>query len=899
MTINNSEMKKLLLIDGHALIFRSYYAFLRRPMVNSKGTDTSILFGFTKTILELLVKERPTHFAVAFDPPAKTFRHEMFPEYKANRSETPEQIKSALEPLIEMMEAISVPVLMKEGFEADDVIGTIALKASQEGFSVYMVTPDKDYGQLVSDSVFQYKPGKNGGEAEILTKDDICKTYDIEDPKQVIDILTIWGDSSDNIPGVRGIGEVSSKKLINKYKSVDNIYNSLGELPEKQRLAFEDAKQHIDLSKKLVTIETNVQIGWNEESLKLETPDFQKIKSLFGNYEFGSLIRMLPQLESLFCFSPSSNCLPGSINTFEQPKIKKAKAEQKLTDINTLKSVAEKSSQVGIKLFENSLVIAADGYVCQFIPSESKEIAAAEELLENSSITKCGYEVKQIINFLKQYRINLKGYFADIELMHYLLMPERSHKIEILAKSYLDHEFDEDEDVQPRDLFSDSSHDNKAMLEKAFAEASLMVPLYEKLLPEIKSGDLLPLYETIEMPLIEVLADMEHQGIKIDRKMLAEYSLQLTEELNTTEISVREIAGDQSLNLSSPKQLGILLYEKLKLVKDAKKTSKKNYSTDEETLSELIDFHPVISKILDFRNLKKLLSTYIDPLPTLIQPDTGKIHTTYNQSLTATGRLSSVRPNLQNIPIRTERGREIRKAFVPSFENGLIMSADYSQIELRLMAHMSGDSLFIEAFRAGKDIHAATASKIFGVPEDQLTREQRNRAKVANFGIIYGISAFGLSQRLGIPRQEAKQLIEGYFSSYPQVENYMNQMIQSAKEIGYVTTLYGRKRYLPDINSKNPTVRGLAERNAVNAPIQGSAADIIKVAMIRVFEKISQNRLSSKMVLQVHDELVFDVYPGEEERLATIVKREMEGVIELSVPLTVDCRYGENWLEAH
>src|SRR3989339_49448 len=899
MTINNSEMKKLLLIDGHALIFRSYYAFLRRPMVNSKGTDTSILFGFTKTILELLVKERPTHFAVAFDPPAKTFRHEMFPEYKANRSETPEQIKSALEPLIEMMEAISVPVLMKEGFEADDVIGTIALKASQEGFSVYMVTPDKDYGQLVSDSVFQYKPGKNGGEAEILTKDDICKTYDIEDPKQVIDILTIWGDSSDNIPGVRGIGEVSSKKLINKYKSVDNIYNSLGELPEKQRLAFEDAKQHIDLSKKLVTIETNVQIGWNEESLKLETPDFQKIKSLFGNYEFGSLIRMLPQLESLFCFSPSSNCLPGSINTFEQPKIKKAKAEQKLTDINTLKSVAEKSSQVGIKLFENSLVIAADGYVCQFIPSESKEIAAAEELLENSSITKCGYEIKQIINFLKQYRINLKGYFADIELMHYLLMPERSHKIEILAKSYLDHEFDEDEDVQPRDLFSDSSHDNKAMLEKAFAEASLMVPLYEKLLPEIKSGDLLPLYETIEMPLIEVLADMEHQGIKIDRKMLAEYSLQLTEELNTTEISVREIAGDQSLNLSSPKQLGILLYEKLKLVKDAKKTSKKNYSTDEETLSELIDFHPVISKILDFRNLKKLLSTYIDPLPTLIQPDTGKIHTTYNQSLTATGRLSSVRPNLQNIPIRTERGREIRKAFVPSFENGLIMSADYSQIELRLMAHMSGDSLFIEAFRAGKDIHAATASKIFGVPEDQLTREQRNRAKVANFGIIYGISAFGLSQRLGIPRQEAKQLIEGYFSSYPQVENYMNQMIQSAKEIGYVTTLYGRKRYLPDINSKNPTVRGLAERNAVNAPIQGSAADIIKVAMIRVFEKISQNRLSSKMVLQVHDELVFDVYPGEEERLATIVKREMEGVFELSVPLTVDCRYGENWLEAH
>ena len=897
-------MKRLLLIDGHALIFRSYYAFLRRPMINSKGTDTSILFGFTKTVLELLIKERPTHFAVAFDPPAKTFRHEIFPEYKANRSETPEQIKGALEPLIEIMEAISVPVLMKEGYEADDVIGTIALKASQEGFKVYMVTPDKDYGQLVSDSVFQYKPGKSGGDAEILSKEDICNTYDIEEPKQVIDILTIWGDSSDNIPGVRGIGEVSSKKLINKYKSVDNIYNSLDELPEKQRLAFEEARKHIDLSKRLVTIETNVDIDWDEEGLKLETPDFQKIKALFGNYEFGSLQRMLPQLESLFKFTPSLNGssasnIFSSSNVFEQPKVKQAKAEHRLSDFNTLMSAAEKSSRLGIKIFEKSLVIAAEGYVYHYIPSECKETAGVKELLENSNIQKCGYEIKQIINFLKLYNINLSGYLADIELMHYLLMPERSHKIEILAKSYLDHEFEEEENVQPRDLFSDTANDIEALLEKACAEALLVIPLFEKLLPEIKNGGLLPLYETIEMPLIHILADMEYQGIKIDRKMLAEYSLQLTAELNETEISVREIAGDQTLNVSSPKQLGILLYEKLKLVKDAKKTSKKNYSTDEETLSELVDLHPVISKILDYRNLKKLLSTYIDPLPTLIQADTGKIHTTYNQALTATGRLSSVRPNLQNIPIRTERGREIRKAFVPSFENGVIMSADYSQIELRLMAHMSGDSLFIDAFRAGKDIHAATASKIFGVPEEQLTREQRNRAKVANFGIIYGISAFGLSQRLGIPRHEAKQLIEGYFASYPQVENYMNQMIQTAKEVGYVTTLYGRKRYLPDINSKNPTVRGLAERNAVNAPIQGSAADIIKVAMIRVFESIKQNSLKSKMVLQVHDELVFDVYPGEEEKLAVIVKKEMEEVIELSVPLTVDCRYGENWLEAH
>lgn len=885
-------MKKLLLIDGHALIFRSYYAFLRRPMINSKGVDTSILFGFTKTIIELLLKERPTHFAVAFDPPSKTFRHEIFPEYKANRSETPELIKGALEPLTGIMEAISVPVLMKNGFEADDVIGTIAKEAAKEGFTVYMVTPDKDYGQLVSDTVFQYKPGKNGEQSEIITKEHICNYYSIEKPEQVIDILTIWGDSSDNIPGVRGVGEVGSKKLINKYKSVENIYSHLAELPEKQRVAFEEAKAHIDLSKRLVTIDTNVQIGWNENDLKLETPDFKKIKQLFGEYEFGSLSKMLQQLESLFSFS-------GTVEEAVSKREEKVRNRSVETGPELIIQSAVKEKFLGLKLFGDTLIAASEGYFCKADLNQSIEINKLKALLEDDSVTKCGYDLKQIINTLRHKEIEIRGYLADIELIHYLLMPERSHKIEILAKSYLDFEFEENEYLAPRDLFSDAVEGEERLIQKATEEASLMVSLYTKLKPELEEGGLLKLYNEIEMPLIKVLADMEQRGIKVDRNMLAEYSRQLTAELNSTESEIREIAGDPTLNVSSPKQLGVLLYDNLKLVKEAKKTSKKNYSTDEETLSELADLHPVVSKILDYRNLKKLLSTYIDPLPTLIQPETGKIHTTYNQALTATGRLSSVKPNLQNIPIRTERGREIRKAFIPSFENGVIMSADYSQIELRLMAHMSGDSLFIDAFRAGKDIHAATASKIFGVPEEHLTREQRNRAKVANFGIIYGISAFGLSQRLGISRQEAKQLIEGYFASYPQVERYMNQMIQNARENGYVTTLYGRKRFLPDINSKNPTVRGLAERNAINAPIQGSAADIIKVAMIRVFEEINSAGLKSKMVLQVHDELVFDVFPGEEDILAKIVTEQMEGVTELEVPLTVECRYGENWLEAH
>ena len=885
-------MKRLFLIDGHALIFRSYYAFLRRPMVNSKGEDTSVLFGFTKTLIDLIIKERPTHLAVAFDPPAKTFRHEMFEAYKANRSETPELIKSALNPLIELMEAISVPVVMKIGFEADDVIGTMAKKAEKEGFKVYMVTPDKDYGQLVSENIYQCKPAKNGNEMEVLGKDEICSIYGIEDPSQIIDILTLWGDASDNVPGVRGIGEVSSKKLIHKYKTLDKILRSLSELPEKQQEAFKEAEKFIDLSKKLITIDTNVDVPWDENSLKLETPHFNELKRLFNHYEFGSLSRSIPRLEEIFT----------TTQTPEDQQKSEIKQEIKNNKIQAFKLVSDKeiiqksieNGEIAIRTEGKSIIFSTSNLV-----SVCSDITLYKEILSDEKVIKCGYDLKAFINYVRDKGINLKGYLADIELMHYLIMPERAHKIEILAPAYLDIDLSSGETMIQADLFQATESRQEDKNESLIKESLVLLPLYHKLLTELKESSLLELYNTIEMPLIYVLADMEHEGVKIDREKLNEYSRTLTSELAEIEDSIREMADEPTLNVSSPKQLGVILYEKLNLAAKAKTTSKKNYSTDEETLSELADSHPIIARILEYRNIKKLLSTYIDPLPYLISPTTGKIHTTYNQSLTATGRLSSVKPNLQNIPIRTERGREIRKAFIPSDPNGCIMSSDYSQIELRLMAHMSEDTDFIEAFRAGKDIHAATASKIFGIPEDQLTKEQRNRAKVANFGIIYGISSFGLSQRLHISRAESKKLIEDYFNSYPQVKEYISSMIEYAKKEGYVKTLYGRKRFLPDISSRNQVVRGLAERNAVNAPIQGSAADIIKVAMIKVAHRLKNEGLKSKMVLQVHDELVFDVVPDEIDILNRVVKEEMESVICLSVPLTVECESGSNWLEAH
>lgn len=886
-------MKKLYLIDGHALIFRSYYAFLRRPMINSKGADTSILFGFIKTLTDLIIREKPTHLAVAFDPPAKTFRHELYPDYKANRSETPELIKSALEPLIELVQSMSIPVVMKPGFEADDVIGTLAKQAERDGYTVYMLTPDKDYGQLVSDNIIQCKPGKSGGDNILLGKEDICKEYGITDPSQVIDILTIWGDASDNVPGVRGVGEVGSKKLIQKYGSVENIYKNLSELPEKQQMAFREAEGHIALSKTLVTIDTNVDVACNDRELTLGTPHFVELKKLFSHYEFGSLIRQIPQLEEIFVTDEKMSQITAS-------EVKAAKADSPLFRVASATEVidaAQTEGKIGIRMSNRSIYISSR----ELVASESRErILSLASVMENDSVAKCGYDLKPAVNEFASAGIEIKGFLADIELMHYLLMPERSHKIEILAQTYLGMNIESQKEMVQADLFSaQPDNTNEAEDEKLSAECSVLIPLAVKLEEELNRENNFPLYENLEMPLLRVLADMERTGIKLDTAMLGSYGKKLALELEEIEKSVREMAEEPNLNVSSPKQLSVVLYDKLGLGPEVKKGSGANKSTDEETLMEIYDSHPIVAAILEFRNLKKLLSTYIEPLPLLVSKESGKIHTTYNQALTATGRLSSIKPNLQNIPVRTGRGREIRKAFIPSHPGGVILSADYSQIELRLMAHMSGDNDFIEAFRQGKDIHSATASKIFGVPEEELTKEQRSRAKTANFGIIYGISAFGLSQRLNIPRADAKKLIEDYFRSYPGVRLYIDSMIEKAKTDGYVSTLYGRKRYLPDINSKNQVVRGLAERNAVNAPIQGSAADIIKVAMIRIAERLKEEKIKSKMVLQVHDELVFDVIPEEIEKLPSIVKSVMESVIELSVPLTVECEYGGNWLEAH
>ena len=850
-------MNQLYLIDGHSLIFRMYYAFLRRPMINSKGEDTSILFGFTKYLLELIAREQPTHLAVMFDPPAKTFRHELYPEYKATRTATPELVKAALEPLTEIVRALDIPVLMKPGFEADDVIGTLARRFASENCDVFMVTPDKDLGQIVDDHIFQYKPGKSGAENEIISKEAICAQYGIEDPMQIVDILTIWGDAADNVKGVSGIGEVGARKLVSKYGSVEGIEAHLDELSPKQQEAFREALPHLGLSKTLVTIKTDVDIEAREEQLRMGQPDATRVAELFNHYEFNSLRGLVPELKPI-------------------PKAERTALVAEEAPAAEILREARSNGRIAVRLSDH-VILAADKRYCTLSYAEAAPVLADE------TIVKCGFSLKHTA---------LKGPLHDIEIMHYLLNPERSHKLETLAATYLDVELTE------------SGQDGQMMLfdfeDKAGGRECVAAGLIEPLLcRELQEQHLWDLYTRIEMSLIGILARMEATGVKIDPKILGDYSRVLTKELAVIEQEARDMAGEPTLNLSSPRQIGVVLYEKLNLNPRAKKTRNDSYPTDEETLTEIADRHPIIGKILEFRAIKKLLSTYIDPLPTMASPQDGKVHTTFTQALTATGRLSSIKPNLQNIPIRTERGMKIREAFVPSDPDGWIVSADYSQIELRLMAHLSGDPHLVEGFAHGADVHRATAARIFHVAPEDVTAEQRRHAKVANFGIIYGISAFGLSQRMGISRTEARNFIEEYFRSYPGVKEYMDRVIAQAREKGYVETLFGRKRFLPDIGSKNAVARGLAERNAINAPIQGSAADIIKLAMIAVERRLDAEGMRSKMVLQVHDELVFDVVAAERDRIVEIVKQEMEGVCTLTVPLITECNYGKNWREAH
>ena len=877
---------KLFLIDGHALVFKMYYAFLRRPMINSKGADMSILYGFTKYLLELIEREHPTHLAVAFDPPGGTFRNQLYPEYKGTRPPTPQLVIDALEPLTELVQDMNIPVVMVPGFEADDVLGSITAQNAGESLDVYMVTPDKDYGQLIGPHAFQYKPGKSGADAELWGVQELCQKWGISEPAQVIDMLAICGDSADNVPGVKGVGEVGAAKLIRQYGTLENIYAHLDELTPRQQAQFREAQPYIALSKELVTIKTDMQLPLTLDDMRYTGAFRPEIAGLFAQYEFASLKKYLRNLP-----------LPESLAAAAEPPLA---TEAPLSEVL---ASARRSRKAGLIAeawrggvfapLKRLLVASSEGKVAVVPWDGKKQEPGLIGLLQDPSVAKYGCDLKLLSHLLQNAGIGLKGPWMDIQLMHYVLDPEKSHDIGLLAQSYLGVSLEETAaEAVSLSLFDDAPEAAEAPRLK---EAAVLIPLGEALQRQLP-----PFYQSMEEPLAKVLAQMERDGVKVDLKQLNLFAEGLRQELSEREEHIRELTGEPALNISSPKQVGDVLFEKLKLDPKAKKGGAKGqYPTDEATLLAIADKHPVVDEILEFRAVKKLLSTYIEPFHTYVSPVDGRVHTTFNQALTATGRLSSSNPNLQNIPIRTERGKEIRKAFVPGTPEGLIVSADYSQIELRIMAHLSGDEHLVKAFRDGEDVHAATAAKIFGIPVSEVTREQRGMAKTANFGIMYGISSFGLAQRLHLSRKAAKELIDGYFESFPAVRSFIDSNIAFAREHGYVETLFGRRRYLPDIQAQNATVRALAERNAVNAPIQGTSADIIKLAMIRVAERMQEEGLRSRMVLQIHDELVFDAVPEEVPALQALVKDVMEHVLELSVPLTVECSAGKNWLEAH
>ncbi len=867
---------KLFLIDGHALIFKMYYAFLGRPMVNSKGEDTSIIFGFTKYLLELLQKEKPTHMAVCFDPPGGTFRNRLYPEYKANRPETPTLIVQALEPLSRIVRSMDIPVVMVNDYEADDVIGSLARKFSSSQMDVYMVTPDKDYGQLVSEHVFQYKPGKGGGESEVLSQKEVCEKYGISSTSQVIDMLAICGDSADNVPGVSGVGPVGASKLLQKYGSVEGIYEHLQELTAKQQEAFRNAQGHIALSKQLVTIDTQVPVDVSEEQLRFSSELDGSLLSIIKEHEMPSLERTIK-----------------SLWTVREEGGKKKSEDRTLVyrqeSSDALRSLIKKAGRLSFVLSSDEIYVACEGSVAV---DKAQKFA---DILSDGQIEKIGYDIKSSIKALYDIGIGLEGHFLDVQLMHYVLNPERNHHLEAIVREILGVEIEEGSDAaQAPTLFDDpqSFQSSDSLLRSARALWETAPKLYESL------SQVRGVYDDIEEPLIQVLAQMERVGVKIDVNELREFASSLRERMAECESRIRAVAGNANLNVASPKQLGELLFEKLKLDPKIKKTARGSYPTDEETLSSLSGKSPVIEDILQYRAARKQLSTYIEPIPGFISEKDGRVHTTFNQALTSTGRLSSSNPNLQNIPVRTEEGQQIRKAFVASPGN-VIMSADYSQIELRIMAHCCGDEHMIEAFRNGLDVHSAMASKIFHKELDQVSSQDRRMAKTANFGIMYGISAFGLAQRLDVSRAQASELINDYFASFPSIKVFLDKVLQDARADGYVQTLFSRRRYVPDVNSSNGNVRSVAERNAINAPIQGTAADIIKLAMVGVHRELNRRGLKAKMILQIHDELLLEVPQSEIEEVKDLLIKQMENVTSLSVPLTVECNYGKNWLEAH
>ena len=940
-----NQDSKLFLLDAYALIYRSYYGFIKNPRINSKGFNTSAILGFVNTLEEVLKKEKPTHIGVAFDPPGPTFRHEAYAQYKAQREETPEVIRLSVPIIKDIIRAYRIPILEASGYEADDVIGTLATEAGRQGISTYMMTPDKDYGQLVGERVFMYRPKHSGG-FEIMGTEEIKAKFNIDSPLQVIDLLGLMGDSSDNIPGCPGVGEKTAQKLIAEFGSIENLLQHTDQLKGALKAKVESNRDMIAFSKFLATIKTDVPIQLDMDALTREAPDEEALKRIFEELEFRTLIaRVLPKAMPMASetarpsgtgmlpiFAGEEQPLQGNLfATFPDEGAADGK-ETPLESLNTLKTnyqlidtkegriellrkllasetLALDTETTGTEPMEAELVGMSfairenEAYYVPVPPQREEALKIVNEfrpLLENEQSLKVGQNIKYDMIVLQNYGATVKGPLFDTMIAHYVLQPELRHGMDYLAEVYLHYRT-----IRIEELIGPKGKNQKSMRELspqevyqyACEDADVTLKLKAVLEKELKAQHAEPLFRDIEMPLVPVLVNIERNGVLLDTEALKHSSQQFTMQMKQIEEDVYLLAGER-FNIASPKQVGEVLFDKLHIAEKPKKTKTGQYVTSEEELEKLRHKHPVVEKILEHRGLKKLLGTYIDALPLLINPRTGRVHTSFNQTVTATGRLSSSNPNLQNIPVRDENGKEIRKAFIPD-DGCLFFSADYSQIELRIMAHLSGDENMIEAFRSGHDIHAATAAKIYKVPIGEVNADMRRKAKTANFGIIYGISVFGLAERLNVDRKEAKELIDGYFATYPDVKAYMEKSIEVARQQGYVETIFARKRYLPDINSRNAVVRGYAERNAINAPIQGSAADIIKVAMARIHRRFEQEGLRTKMILQVHDELNFSVPLDEKERVQQIVISEMENACPMRVPLKADCGWGNNWLEAH
>ena len=955
------RMEKLFLLDAYALIYRAYYALIKNPRINSKGFNTSAILGFVNTLEDVLKKENPTHIGVAFDPSGPTFRHEAYEQYKAQREETPEVIRLSVPIIKDIIRAYRIPILEVSGFEADDVIGTLATKAGKQGITTYMMTPDKDYGQLVSENVFMYRPKYGDKEFDVMGVEEVKAKFDIESPLQVIDMLGLMGDSSDNIPGCPGVGEKTAQKLVAQFGSIENLLEHTEELKGALKTKVENNKEMILFSKFLATIKTDVPIELNMEDLQREAPDEEALRKIFEEMEFRSLMERVFNREkkitttentikkptgqpdlfngqlSLFGDTPTPSTtskgqkqgnlfaefadegqgdskysnlanlesLPYNYQLIDnEDKRIKLRTELITSEILSLDTETTSTDPINAELVGLSFSIQENEAYYVPIPANQDEalkiVNEFKEVFENKQSLKVGQNIKYDMLVLSNYGIHLQGPMFDTMIAHYVLQPELRHNMDYLAEIYLNYQT-----IHIEELIGSKGKNQgnmrdlppEAIYKYACEDADVTLKLYHILKKELDEHQVSSLFYDIEMPLVPVLAYMERNGVRINTETLKESSLHFTSRMQEIEKEVHQLAG-MDFNIASPKQVGEVLFDKLKIVTKAKKTKTGQYVTSEEVLESLRGKHEIVGKILEHRGLKKLLGTYIDALPLLVNPKTGKIHTSFNQTVTATGRLSSSNPNLQNIPIRNEDGKEIRKAFIPE-EGCEFFSADYSQIELRIMAHLSGDKNMIEAFREGNDIHAATAAKIYKIAIEEVTREQRSKAKTANFGIIYGISVFGLAERMNVPRSEAKELIDGYFETYPQIKEYMDKSIAVARENGYIETIFGRKRFLPDINSHNAVVRGYAERNAINAPIQGSAADIIKVAMVKIYQRFMQENIRSKMILQVHDELNFSVYPDEKEKVQQIVIEEMEKAYAMQVPLRADCGWGNNWLEAH